>query len=75
MPHAQFQRGDTGRLQEQAYTLFRDLRSWTGALSFRVEDNVGGSPDFTVAFQFSLKASPATYLGEDTVNSYHLVGE
>ncbi len=66
---------ETGRLQEQAYTLFRDLRSWTGALSFRVEDNVGGSPDFTVAFQFSLKANPAIHLGEDTVNSYHLVGE
>jgi LPS-assembly protein len=64
-----------GRLQEQAYTLYRDLRSWTGALTFRVEDNVGSSPDFTIAFQLSLKANPATHVGEDVVNPTHLVGE
>jgi hypothetical protein len=65
----------SGILQEQAYTIFRDLRSWTAALTFRVEDNSGSSPDFTVAFAFSLKAIPTTHVGEDALSSYHLVGE
>jgi hypothetical protein len=64
-----------GRLQDQSYTLYRDLRSWTAALTFRVQDNVGSSADFTVAFAFSLKANPATRVGEDVVNPYRLVGE
>jgi lipopolysaccharide assembly outer membrane protein LptD (OstA) len=66
---------ESGRLQEQTYTVYRDLRSWTAALSFRVEDNAGSSPDFTVAFSFSLKANPSVRVGEDAVNSYHLVGD
>ncbi|MEI7809538.1 MAG: hypothetical protein WCJ07_13755, partial [Verrucomicrobiota bacterium] len=65
----------TGRLQEQFYTIYRDLRSWTGALTFRVVDNVGGSQDFTIAFALSLKANPSTRVGEDVVNPYRLVGE
>ena len=64
-----------GRLQEQTYTLFRDLRSWTAALSFRVENNVGSSADFTVGFAFSLKAVPSTHVGEDALTTYRLVGE
>jgi LPS-assembly protein len=66
---------ETGRLQEQSYTLYRDLRSWTSAITFRVEDNVGSSPDFTISFALSLKANPATHVGEDTVDASHLVGE
>ena len=67
---------ETGRLQEQFYTLYRDLRSWTGAFTFRVVDNAGSTtPDFTIAFALSLKASPATSVGEDVVNPYRLVGE
>jgi hypothetical protein len=31
--------------------------------------------DFTVAFTFSLKASPKTRVGGDTVSHYHLVGQ
>ncbi len=64
-----------GRLQEQDYTVYRDLRSWTGALTFRVIDNTTGPTDFTVAFTFSFKASPRTHVGDDTVQPYHLVGE
>jgi LPS-assembly protein len=64
-----------GRLQQQNYTIYRDLRSWTGALTFRVIDNSTGPTDFTVAFTFSLKASPKTRLGGDTVQYYHLIGE
>jgi LPS-assembly protein len=64
-----------GRLQQQFYTLYRDLRSWTGALTFRLVDNGNGPKDFTVAFTFSLKANPRYHLGDDTVGPYHLVGE
>jgi len=65
----------TGQLQEQMYTIYRDLRSWTGALSLRYMDNGNGPMDFTVAFTFSLKASPSSHLGQDAVSPYHLVGE
>ena len=65
-----------GRLQQQFYTLYRDMRSWTGALTFRVIDDGNGRPrDFTVAFSFSLKANPRSHLGDDTVQPYRLVGE
>jgi hypothetical protein len=72
---AQHFNASNGRLQEQLYTLYRDLRSWTGALTFRVIDNGNGPKDFTVAFTFSLKAMPKNHLGDDTVRPYHLVGE
>jgi LPS-assembly protein len=64
-----------GRLQGQDYTLYRDLRSWTAALTLRVEDNTGSLPDFTVAFAFSLKANPSVTLGADAVGAAHLVGD
>jgi hypothetical protein len=64
-----------GRLQEQNYSVYRDLRSWTGALTFRVIDNGNGPKDFTVAFTFSLKAAPKTHVGDDTAQPYHLLGE
>ncbi|HUC83987.1 MAG TPA: LPS assembly protein LptD, partial [Candidatus Acidoferrales bacterium] len=64
-----------GRLQEQDYSIMRDLRSWTASITFRVINNLGSSTDFTVAFAFSLKAVPSTRLGEDALTSYHLVGE
>jgi LPS-assembly protein len=66
---------ENGRLQEQFYTLYRDMRSWTAALTFRVVDNTTGPEDFTIAFTFSLKASPKTHVGDDAVMPYHLVGE
>lgn len=64
-----------GRLQQQLYTVYHDMRSWTGALTLRVIDNSTGPTDFTVAVTFSLKASPSRHLGQDTVNPYSLVGE
>ena len=64
----------SGRLQEQAYTVYRDLRSWTGALTFRWLDNGTGSEDFAIAFTFSLKAAPRHALGSDTVGAYSLLG-
>ena len=65
----------TGRLQEQFYTVYRDMRSWTGAVTFRVTDELNGTPDYTIAFALSLKASPSMHVGEDVVNRYRLVGE
>jgi LPS-assembly protein len=63
-----------GRMEEQYYTIYRDLRSWTAALTFRLRDNRVGPDDFTVAFTFSLKAFPRFGLGSDTVRPYFLLG-
>jgi LPS-assembly protein len=65
----------SGTLQDQFYTLYRDFRSWTGALTFRVENNSSGPKDYTVAFTFSLKANPKYHPGDDTAAPYHLVGQ
>ena len=65
----------TSRLQDQFYTVYRDLRSWTSAVTFRVANNPTGDTDFTIALVLSLKAAPAVSVGEDVVNRYHLVGE
>jgi hypothetical protein len=62
-------------LQDQFYTIYRDLRSFTAALTFRVVDEIGRDPDYTIAFTISLKANPSYGVGEDTVNPYRLVGE
>ena len=61
-----------GRMVEQYYSLYRDFRSWTGALTFRVNDNTHGSEDVTVAFTFSLKAMPRFGLGADSIRPYSL---
>jgi LPS-assembly protein len=63
-----------GRMQEQFYSIYRDLRSWTAALTFRLRDNGTGPEDFTVAFTFSLKAHPRFGLGSDSVRPYSLLG-
>lgn len=63
-----------GRWEEQFYTIYRDFRSWTGALTFRVRDNRTGADDYTVAFTLSLKARPRFGLGEDAVQPERLLG-
>jgi len=64
-----------GQLQDQMYTVYRDLRFWTGALTFRVTDNQGSPVDYTIAFSFSIKAHPKYGVGADAVAPYDLVGE
>jgi hypothetical protein len=64
-----------GTLQDQFYSFYRDLRSWTGALTFRIENNSNGPKNYTVAFTFSLKANPKYHPGDDTAVPYHLVGQ
>jgi LPS-assembly protein len=65
-----------GRLQEQFYSLYRDMRSWTAALTFRLIDNGPGQPlDYGFAFSLSLKAHPRYHVGEDTIAPYEMLGQ
>ena len=50
-------------LEEQDYTVYRDFRSWTGALTFRVRHDANQPTDYSVAFTFSFKAYPRFPLG------------
>ena len=62
-------------LQEQTYSIYRDLRNWTAALTFRVRDGrTSEGKDYAVAFTFSLKASPRYKVGEDAVHPSRLLG-
>jgi lipopolysaccharide assembly outer membrane protein LptD (OstA) len=63
-----------GVLEEQAYTVYRDLRSWTAALTFFVRNNRTGPEDYTVAFTFSLKAFPRLPLNRDVGGPASLLG-
>jgi LPS-assembly protein len=61
-------------LEEQYYTFYRDFRSWTGALTFRLRDNRSDDLDFTVAFTFQLKAFPRYAPGSDRNKPSLLLG-
>lgn len=65
---------EDGTLEEQYYTLYRDLRSWTAALTFRVRDNRDEGLDYGAAFTFSLKAFPRYSLGDDANKPSLLLG-
>jgi len=64
----------TGRLQEQYYSLYRDMRSWTCALTGGVRDNGQGPKDYTLVFTFSFKAKPKYDVGVDSVRPYSMLG-
>lgn len=63
-----------GVMEEQYYTLYRDLRSWTAALTFRVRENRIGPNDYTIAATFSLKAFPRFGLKSDSDQPSLMVG-
>lgn len=64
-----------GTLEEQYYTIYRDMRSWTSAFTFRVRQGRGGAPDdYTFAVTFSLKAFPRFGMGSDDVMPSYLIG-
>ena len=64
-----------GRMEEQHYTIYRDLRSWTAALTVRLRDNRDDRPDdVSVAFTFSLKSFPRYPLSSDLQRPYLLLG-
>jgi len=66
----------TGQLQQQVYSLYRDMRNWTVAVSFRLADNGNGQPlDYGFGFSFSLKANPTYHVGDDSVRPYDLLGQ
>ena len=64
-----------GRMEEQDYSLYHDLRSWTAALTFRLRQSRGGPDDFTVAVTFSLKAFPRFHMGNDSLQHSLLLGD
>jgi lipopolysaccharide assembly outer membrane protein LptD (OstA) len=64
----------TGTLEEQDYTVYRDLRSWTAALTFRALNNLANGKDYTVAFTFSFKSFPRYQVGADSARAAQLVG-
>jgi hypothetical protein len=61
-------------MEEQQYSLYRDLRSWTVAFSFRVRESRIGPTDYTVALTASLKAFPRFKLDQDANNPSLLLG-
>ncbi len=63
-----------GRMEEQYYTVYRDFRSWVGALTLRVRDLRNGSQDYTIGVTFNLKAFPHFKLGQDKDNPSLLLG-
>ncbi len=63
-----------GTMEEQYYTLYRDLRSWTSALTVRLRSNRNGPSDFTVGVTFSLKSFPRFGLGTDRDTPSLLLG-
>ncbi len=65
----------SGRLQSQFYSLYRDMRSWTASLTVYVENNLGTPVDYGLSYQLSLKASPSSAVGADSVSAYPLLGE
>lgn len=67
---------DQGVLQEQFYTIYRDLRSLTAALTLRLRDDLGeeDEDDFTIALSISLKAFPRFRTGQDAERPLSLIG-
>jgi hypothetical protein len=65
---------ERSRLEEQYYTVYRDLRSFTLAVTFRVRDPLDEPTDYTGALSLSLKAAPRYSVGEDSVRPSTLVG-
>jgi LPS-assembly protein len=55
-----------GGLQQQVYSIYRDLRSWTAALVIRLTEGPGQPTDFSATVTFSLKAFPRFGLGSDS---------
>ncbi|HLX70953.1 MAG TPA: LPS assembly protein LptD [Verrucomicrobiae bacterium] len=64
----------SGRLQEQYYSLYRDFRSWTAAITGGIRDNGEGPLDYSIGFTFSIKAMPKYGVGGDTVRPYTMLG-
>ena len=60
--------------QHQYYSLYRDLRSFTAALTLGITEDVGGKLDYGVALTLSSKAFPRYGLKDDINRPAHLLG-
>jgi hypothetical protein len=60
--------------QHQYYTLYRDLRSFTAAVTLGVRQNVGEKREYGVAFTISSKAFPRYGLQDDINKPTLLLG-
>lgn len=60
----QFEARD-GTLEEQEYTLYRDMRSWVGAFRFKVRDNRQSPTDVSVSFGMQMKVMAPPQVGAD----------
>ena len=65
---------EDGVLEEQQYGLYRDFRSWTAELSFRLLNHRARPTEYGVVLLFSLKAIPRFHLGQDTDRNSMLWG-
>jgi lipopolysaccharide assembly outer membrane protein LptD (OstA) len=61
-------------LQEQYYTIYRDLRSLTAALTLRFRESLDEGDDFAIALSISLKAFPRFRSGQDAERPALLIG-
>ena len=66
--------GRDGVAEDQTYSIYRDFRSWVGALSVRLRNNRTTTDDFTIGFTLSSKALPRIGLGGDSVSPTYLIG-
>jgi LPS-assembly protein len=55
--HEQYE-GTTGVLEEQRYSIYRDLSSWVASFGAVVRDNGGGVKEYGLLLTFTLKALP-----------------
>jgi hypothetical protein len=60
--------------QHQYYTLYRDMRSFTAAITVGIRRSVGSSPDYGVAFTISSKIYPRYGLQDDLNKPTALLG-
>lgn len=63
-----------GVLEEQYYTIYRDLRSWTAALTLRLRDNRTTQDDWAIVLTLQLKSFPRFGLGRDSQQADWLLG-
>ncbi len=63
-----------GTLEEQYYTIYRDLRSWTAGLTLRLRDNRLAGDEWAIALTFQLKAFPTMKLGDDGERPEYMIG-
>jgi LPS-assembly protein len=63
-----------GTMEQQLYTVYRDLRSWTAALTVAVTQGPGQPTDLSVVLTFSLKAFPRYSLNRENDRPGLLLG-